>query len=433
MSVRELGSVWDGDQGPPIRISLKESSGAAKDLSNAAIECLIVEEDGTLVARRPGVIVSPKSGGLVDIWIKGLETDWDGAGKVLYVKPRIWLAVSPTGTAATNELLNPSFDTDANSDGVADSWVKTGTWTPTFITDGPMPAAIFGSAQGGAVSATTFILSQAVTTSIAAGDIWMGGVWYRGSVTSGSVRMRISDGGLVVAMPSGVSDWVFLRSYRVFTATAASVELKAIEAGTAASATFRVDDAFLFKGSWNVSPCDPLRLIVRGRARVAKTGGNLVAGVGGFEQDSNSDGLADGWAKTGTAVAYTREVDPDLLYSGRASQKCVLTDPTANLIWTQRRGHFKAGETWRASVRVLTSGTLSAGAGTGGFQLTLRTDDYDGAAQTASTALTNPAAAWTDHAASITLAEDRNSLLVEVWLNGKTGTMWLDDVRLTRV
>lgn len=432
MSLKDIGSIWDGDQGPTVRLELKDSAGAAKDLSNVVVECRIVDEAGTLVASRPGVIVSPKSSGYVDVWLAGRETDWDGAGKVLYVKPRIWIAVTEAGAAATNVLTNPSFDTDGNADGVADNWTKTGSWTASMVSDDPMPAAIFGQAQGGIIAAGgTNHIAQTYATAIAAGDIWWSGVWYRGTVTAGTPSTLIEQG-YVQAVPSGTSNWAFLRSYRVYTASDTAITFRAYNGGSSGTGTFRVDDAFLFKGQWIVSPCDPFRLNVQGRSRIAKTGGNLMSGIGDFEYDSDSDGLCDGWTKSGSSVVYTREVDPDLYYAGRSSQKCVLTDPTNNRIWAIKRGHFKSGETWSAKVRVLTSGTLSAGSGTGGFQITLRTEDYDGTAQTASTTLTNPAAAWTDHTASITLTEDRDALVVEIWLNGKTGTMYLDDVRLTR-
>ena len=104
----DLVSMDDGISGPIYRFTCKDA-GVVIDQSSCAVEAWVYDEAGTLLTRRVCLPVSPKSTGQVDLMLLGRESDWDGLGKTLVVKPKIWAAVAPGGTAATNLLLNPSF------------------------------------------------------------------------------------------------------------------------------------------------------------------------------------------------------------------------------------------------------------------------------------------------------------------------------------
>jgi len=100
-------ALWDGDCGPVLRFTLKDD-GTVVDQNACAVEVYVYDEDQTLLARRVGIPVSPKTDGKIDLLFLGRECDADGAGRSLILKPKIYFAASPTGTAATNVLANAS-------------------------------------------------------------------------------------------------------------------------------------------------------------------------------------------------------------------------------------------------------------------------------------------------------------------------------------
>ena len=99
-----------------------------------------------------------------------------------------------------------------------------------------------------------------------------------------------------------------------------------------------------------------------------------------------------------------------------------------------KRGRFKSGEVWAASVRLITSGSLTGGGGTGGFGIKLGTQAFDGAAPISTTTnFGTNLSVFTLYTAQITLDADRDSLVIDLLENGQTGTFWFDDLQLWRV
>lgn len=448
MSLVELKGVRDGDQGPVYRFTIKDG-GAVRDTSSVAVEFKIEDQDGAVVSTRPGVLVSPKSGGQVDLYLRGKETDWDGAGKVLILKPKLYYATAPAGTPATNLLLNPSFDTDTTpADGTADSWAFDDTFTGTksVASDGPAPGVVFGNYQQIDHNVLTDLGNyyQIVSIASVAGDKYSGGFWHRvhdatqaandlhgfevhtvpAQTTNPTVRLRV-----------GTSDWYFMSHTITASAVTSSLRLNIRTVGTTGQNRF--DDAFLFKGIWRVIHAAAMRLPVSPRSRVAKTGGNLLAGVGSFEQDSDSNGIPDGWARTGAAATISVDQDPANVYVGSKALKVVPTNGAQHqAVSTTKRGSFKSGETWRATVRYKNSGAVTGTPAAAAYCLVLQGDEFDEAAySTTVTAFpTASTSAYTLFTADLALAANTSQLRVHLRFAEVSGaSMWFDDMKLTRV
>ena len=454
--MRDLHAIWDGDQGPVFRFRLRDGSGY-RDLSSAAVECYIADSSGTSIGMRPGVVISPKTDGHVDVLMRGKETDWDGLGKDLYLVPRVYYATAADGTAATNLLLNPSFDTGAGT--VADNWTQLGTLGSTvfaLVSDDPAPPVIFGKAQRCYVpsAGSSAYLNQQVTSTIAAGDYISTGVWVRAKLDSGAAlqgepgyKIEVSNSGIektTTYIAAGTCDWTFYRA-----------ELKCASAGSSVSAALvsydaigydvRWDDAFLFKGRWAVFHPETYRIPVRPRPRPSKAIGasNFIKARGGFEQDSNTDGVADGWSKTGSTNTYALETDPDNIDAtgietlSRASQKVTLSGSATDQLRLIYRGHFKAGETWRFQVVYKNSGALSGSPANGDFGLVVHTEEFDGTYETSSLTGANfslsSIAAFLGKFRTVALTADHSVLVCDINLKTASGgTLWLDHASLLR-
>lgn len=447
--MRIADPVWDGDQGPIFERVIVDA-GAPRDFATAAVEMYIEDEDGLFIARRPCVIQTPKSAGKLRVFWRGLETDWDGGGKTLILKPRFYYATALDGTPATNLLVNPSLDaaTGASPARLPDSWTLVGARTATwdnFATDAA-PPSIFGTVQAvshAGLSDPDYI-QQTLAVSLGAGDTLSVGCWHRldglASQASGSAKNNThalffhcgAQGNSFVQFEIGTQGWYFVTG-SVVTPTVETTCVMGID-GRGTTSSNRYDEAFCFKGKWRAFFGEKIMMEVKQRSRVPKTGGNLVAGVGSFEQDSNGDGFPDGYARSDPTNVYSIEKNAANVAHDLASLKVVLNDATARLISTTKRGRYLSGETWKVSVKSKTSGALGSGAGSGGFSIGLRSDYFDNTPpQSAATNLGTNDAAFTTYSAQMTLTADHSLLILEIKLNGKTGTMWLDDLQLTRV
>ena len=85
----EIPAMWDGDQYPVRRFTLMDG-GVVRDTTTCAVVFKVEDESGNLLGTRPGVLVSPKSVGQVDLYLKGRATDFSGAGKVVVCAPLRW-------------------------------------------------------------------------------------------------------------------------------------------------------------------------------------------------------------------------------------------------------------------------------------------------------------------------------------------------------
>jgi hypothetical protein len=207
----------------------------------------------------------------------------------------------------------------------------------------------------------------------------------------------------------------------------------------------RFDDAFLFKGTWASFAGEVFRLPVRARSRPSKTNftnENFIAGLGGFEVDTNADGVADGWSKTGATNTYAIERDPDHLNlgispTGTGAEKVTLNAATTDRLRLLLRGHFKAGETWRFQVYYKNSGALSGSPANGDFGIVLHTEQFDGVYEESSLAGANFAttsiATYASKFRTLALTADHSVLVCDINLKTATGgTLWLDDALLWR-
>lgn len=440
----ELPSTWDGATGPVYRFTLKDD-GATVDAASAAVEYYVYDEAGTLVSRRPGRLVSPKSGGQVDLQLLGRDVDWAGLGKNLVIKPKLYLATTPDGAAATNLLLNPSFDsaTGTSPNRVPDSWTVVGTPAATYDNHNNFqwPPTIFGTAQyvKHATTADTDYFEQGAAITAVAGDRLSAGIWHRTMPPTGSGDLskhvlNIRYGALAGAsatFPVGAEEWKFYTASTVATAAQSAWTMKIDFRGT--TQTNLVDDAFVFVGDWRVPDVEPMRLKVKARPRPT----NRIAGIGGFEYDTNGDGLPDGWrfSSAGTNT-YALDANPNNSIDGAKSLQVTLAAASGKGISTIHRGRFNAGDTWRAKVFVKTNGSLTGSPSAGDFAIRVSTDTFDGdtlAQESTPTDFGTFLFAFTEYATSLTLTEDVGALRVELMLNTVTGTAWFDGVVLEKV
>jgi len=448
----ELVGVHDGDQGPFYGFEVWDQ-GVLRDMSSAAIEFKIEDQDGNALATRPGIIVDPKSLGQVQLLFKGRETDWDGlgAGNGIVVKPKAYYATAPDGSPAVNALANPSFDTDTTpADGIADGWAVLPATTGAYAvsSDDPAPPAIFRSFQAvtpAAGTATEYLYQDtAPGGGIVVGDRWSAGVWYRGDRVTGAAAdghaliLEFNTGGTaesaLTRLPVGTASWGFAMASLIAGQAGNTKARHKLALYNTNLGARRFDDAFLFKGYWRVRHLPPITIPVPGRKRVPKTS-NQVQGFGSFEQDSDGDGLGDGFTKLGNSNTYSLSFDPARFAQGYASQKVVLANPAAERIFFRKHLRYKNGDVWAASIKVMTLGALAGAGGGFGFGVTIRGDLFDGGPtqEIATTAFGTNLAVFTTYTAQIALLADRDVLVVELNLSGYTGTAWLDDVKLWRV
>lgn len=440
--MREFDPIWDGAQGPIFRFSVRDVAGV-RDMATAAVELYVEDDDGNPLGMRPGVVISPKVNGEVNVMLKGSETDFAGLGDRLVLVPKFYYATSLAGLPATNLLANPSFDaaTGTPPARLPDGWTLVGARTATWdnYANDPAPPAIFGTFQlvkHATVSEPDYI-QQVLSLSAAAGDVLSVGCWHR--CHSGAGEAANDDHALkfhlglnadtIQRLRVGSNDWYFTVGSVVadttFSAATVAIDLR----GTTMSN--RLDEAFAFLGTWRTFFGERKRIQVKPRSRPVKST-NQIAKVGGFEKDSNADGFPDTWSNQAAGVTFSMEKIPANVAEGSSSLKAVLTDETNNLIRLVWRDKYLAGETWRARVKVKTSGALSGGSGTGGYSIALQTAPFDGVDQLASTTLGTSLGSFTDHEVTLALTADRSELWITINLNGQTGTLWLDDVRLDR-
>lgn len=454
--MRELQPFYDGDTGPIYPFRLKDSTGLV-DLSAIAVEMYVYDESGTFIARRAGLPVSPKANGVLNLMLLGRECDWDGVGRNLIVKPKIYGAISPTGTWATNLLVNPSFDaaTGTNPARLPDNWTLVGARTAVWdnYSNDPWPPAISGTFQlvNHASLADPDYIQQQPAVSMNPGDRLSVGCWHRilgipghaaGGVKNNNHGLFFRHGAqanTVAQFEIATRDWYFVTGSVVTPTVESGVTLGIDGRGTTSSN--RYDEAFAFKGFWRTLPTDPYRVAVRPTRRVTKTGGNAIARVGSFEQDSDGDGIPDGWRLPSAGTnTYSLEADPANVAHEDRSLKVVLAGATGKTLEYVARGRYRAGETWRAKVKVKTLGALTGSPTNGQWAIQVHGDYFDGEPETLqSGTITNfgtNLAVFTEYTSDITIATgglDLSALVIFLNFNGVTGTAWLDDVILTRV
>jgi len=445
--MKNLLACWDGDSYPVYRFRLLDA-GVVRDLTACAV-WFDVWKAGTFLVRRPGTLVAPKTGGLVDCFLKGAETDWEGLGADLTVYPVLMAPWTSAGALGTNLLLNPSFDTatGTNPNRVANNWSVIGAQTSEIFDNhqiDPWPPVV---AQGGTVQSVgtgatpATALEQQVAQGTAVGD-WVGtGVWVRGdswdsaASDDSALRLRSSGGAddVLARFPgSAVAnlgvEWTFVTVERRMLAAHTTLTTR-LEYKGQLNAGFRFDDAVMFLGRWRKLYCEPFRLEVQGRMRIPRTS-NRLAGIGSFERDSNADGLPDGWMKGATfSPTVSREADPANVAAGSFSLKAVCSGGSPGQLMTQSRGRFLSGETWRASVKAKTSGTLTGTAPA----LMLQNRPFEGVRVSATAAVGQTLASFTTFTVDLALTADNDELQVRLIMDGTTGTLWWDDVQLSKV
>ena len=446
--MKDLPLIWDGDTSPVIRLKLMDG-GAIRDTTGLVVRYDVFDPDllplsTALVATIPGGLVSPKSGGLVDIYLRGRESDWDGVGKTLLCFPRILAPFAPNDALAAQLLLNGSLD--ATTGGFADSWVKAASiavYTAPVAGAEPL-AQIFGTVQQAvtASAAGADYFEQAVTSAGVAGDVYTLGVWYRVNQVGGAkdnsnaISIRTDStptDDALSQMEVGSGYWRFLSVATTLSVSHAALTPRIVL--TAHAGTWQFDETYFFKGGYRQISAEPFRLIVNPRVRTAKTGGNLIAGVGSFQQDSNSDGVADAWTKAGSGNTFTVNQDPAHVSFGSKSQKVVLSNASGTSLTLRKRGHFKSGETWRATVKYKNAGALTGAPAPGDFALKIQAGLYDSQAPATVTtdfAVTSQAT-FATVTASIVLTADVDRLEIVLNLNTVAGTAYFDDAQLTRV
>jgi hypothetical protein len=449
--MRDMTPIWDGDS-PFFAFPFVSATGVPKDTSLFAAEFYFFRVDtGALVAVRPGIAKDARAGGILDVPILGSLADWAGGGMELTVKPVLYLMKSEDGAAeAANMLLNVSMETDTDADGLPDEWVRSAGSSATLSrpTNTPAPNSIYGYPLNASQPAASEYL-YAVSTGAApvAGELFSAGVWARTYNTSGAqgsdfaLMLAQGSGGTLeydyVPFPVTTTNWRFHTvAHRVAQSLGGTLlmELRLASANMSGAAIM-FDDPFFFRGRWLRFPAEARRLKVLPRSRPPKVGGNLLAGTGSFEEDSDGDGFPDGWTDlTGGAHSFALDKTPANVAHGDASLKMTLAQATSRSIQASVRGDFKAGETVKATVSVKTDGTLT---GTGvGFLVLVKTEQYDGVGATQSAGSSNfgmTIPTYTDFSVQLTLARDVNMVSVAVNLNNVAGTAWIDNVRLTRV
>jgi hypothetical protein len=388
--------------------------------------------------------------------------------------PRAYVPFKSDGTLAANLLSNGSLDdvTGSSPTQTPVGWVLVGTPGsnekfaggssdpyPPVISDGS--PGRYWEVQTGPAPGTS--LEQTYGTAIGNGKWVSIGAWVRSHVVAGSAVTPPNDssslkidftGGnpaddILVRFPQPSSDWSFIRTERRLTTpsvTAAVVKL--LYAGSP-DTTFRFDDVMLFEGRYRMVTGQKQRLIVRPSLKPRKaSGGNLIAGVGGFERDSDNDGLPDGWVVTTTGthdagfdgsyvragVTYSLQIDPDLIRTGRAALNVVTSSVLANTGFaTVVRGRFLSGEVWEFSAWIRIGPSFSSSPLI--QLLSEQFNDTGVAEQVAQTSVpTSNSGTYTRYSVQLALTGDCDALECRIWLAGITsGGMQIDDCSLTKV
>lgn len=437
-----IQEIWDGDTYPVIEFELKSETGP-RNTTDLAV-WFDIKKDGVFLARRPGTLASPKSSGIVEYFLRGAETDWGGSGANLTIYPYVLVPVAMDGGSANSILTNPSFDTFGGTTPtqLATSWTVAGTQTGSVYTvanTGSKPPAISGNYQS-IVRPTVsgFDQFRQVNTgqSGVAGDHVTFGVWVRGESITGTqnnqnaIRLIFSDNSVdnvTTQMPVGSFDWTFLTVSRKISSAQTSIDSRIVTHGN--SGTWQFDEACTFFGSYIRLDIEPRRIKVLPRMRVPRTS-NQLQGIGGFERDSNGDGLPDGWMHGATFTpTLSLEKDPLHVSEGTRSLKAVCTGG-AGFLKVARRGRWLAGEVYRAKVKAKTSGTLTGTAPS--FQMNTGAFDSGQVFGTTGT-MGQTLATFTEHTADVTLTADCSLLELQIDLGGVTGTLWLDDIQVFKV
>lgn len=453
--IREINPYWDGDSGPIIRFEAAGVDASAFDTSTMALACQIGTEADGLIATVPGILVSAKAGGKIDMMLPARPFDADGVGTRFILKPIVYLAVAPGGGPATNWLTNPSFDDYTGGTGVADGWTQ-GATLDTMVYEvrdnDPAPSTIFGKCQRSMCpvgSASTAYLTQSLTMNTVAGDWVSGGVWYRAYLLSGAVvqgtehYIQIFGGNpdeTQTTLPTTDTDWTFLRVAKQTTENHASGGFHLVNFDLE-NYEIRYDDAFCFKGKWRVVNVPPIRHRSRPRVPLYKGATNAVGNnwfPHGVFVDSNATSLPDGWANLAPSVTHSLSYDPDDIVVASpalpSAWKIVLTGATGQKVRFIKRGKFTAGKTYTLSVYYKMSAGATGSPAAGAFGPSLSSLPFDGAVEATSTTGANFSTSNTSYAVKnriLTLAADHNALMGEINLDSVTGTLWLGLVVLT--
>lgn len=440
--MRIIQTGWDGAQGPIIRLNLRDL-GVARDASFVATEVFVTDANNNRIARRPGSIAGAKSDGTIDILLAGRECDYDGAGGWVWLKPRFIVGVAPDGGTPTQLLLTSGFDVDTNADGIADNWSLQGTKTAAWVvsSDDPAPGVIYQAGQYQSVKHGTLTdpdyIQQGITSNWAIGDPLSVGVWHRCSGPLGNennvdhaIFYRTgSNSNSSVFLLNRETDWYF--AYGTVLSPTVETAMTMGFVNRQSTNTNRFDEAFAFKGTWRVVTIEPIRYQFRPRRRIPKSS-NQIVGLGSFEVDSNGDGIADGWKKN-TGVG-TFSLDYLNVQHGSASQQIVIANDLVLTLFSMRRGHFRAGETWRGSIWLKISGTLTGASGL--FGITIQPGQFEGGNPISSSPYTpfpSTQAAYAQFNTDLTLPADFDTLTFNLFLQHRTGTIWVDNASLTRI
>lgn len=446
MADARLIDVYDGASGPVPVFAMEDDNGAPLDTTFCAMELRITDVDGVTIATLPGIPKAPRDSGLMYVYLKGKECDFGGNGGRIYAHPKIYTAVADDDTLAPNILLTTSFDADTNLDGIADDWTHAGGVGGVFDVglDEPSPSVIYGKRQSvlqPGAGATDY-LTQTRPLAVVAGDHVSGWVWHRAALAAGASVIGAGYyleipaiggiGPLRSNFPVGNRDWSLVTvSGRVTTSdAAATINLVNYDA-----VGHRVvyDDARLFKGEIRVSTPEMYTITAkRRRRRGPGEVTELTAIVGGFERDSDGDGFPDGIANKAPGTNFSLDTTMVASPGSRQSLKGVLSGGTGKYLRIIERRRIAAGSTWEWRISYRTSGTLTGAPGAGTFGLGLSTEEFDGAVESAVSTnfLMNQSGSWGIATVSLTLAAEHNSLVLDINLNGASGTMWLDDAEL---
>lgn len=459
---RKVAVVWDGDSYPVFRFELWKG-GAVRDLSNIAV-WFDVYRKGVFVARRPGRIATPPAGGIAECFMRSYGIDNDGTGTELMVQPFVCVPYTESGAQATNLLLNPGLDTfvGVNPNRIPANWTLVGVQT-SEIFDGyendPKPPSMqqgqaFWLVNTGGTCDT--YLEQSVAQAVNPGDYVTFGAWVRKTCTSNAVGANnnwavevgtpdASDNVPTQIAVGGDLDWNFYyATARMTQAHAAIVARLRYKGLTADNPSIRFDSTCMFLGRYKTMPLQPVSVKVLGRVLPARTL-DQIAGVGGFERDSDGDGFPDGiFHQNGTGssvggqytiagVTYSLTTDPANVYSGRSALKVVMAGSGAGSRFAfMKRRHYKAGETWRMGIRYKTLVALSAQP-----TISLTSDSFSNGQLRvlgAATSLPTNQPNWTEYTADIVFTSDCEGLFLNVnLLTGNTGTCVFDAMTLKKV
>lgn len=457
----------DGDNYPVLRIPMidedTDGTPVPRDLTNAAVEFQILDENGAVIVTRPGRILTPKSDGFVECFFAGRETDFSGSGGARFLVPVLWIPTKD-GLPATNLLSNSGFDTYSGTTPTrfADDWSLVGAQTSEQFdcqATGPKPPIVFegGYYQEVAAGATpaTYLEQQYVPSpSIGAGAYVSFGCWVRSSIQGYDPQVASDDWSIGMAFTNAADDtytqcaapesnWRFVRVERRLENDTSILKARLRYLGQP-NAIARYDDSCMFVGRYGKLYAETQRIRVLPRVRPLKTV-DMLAGYGGFEADSNTDDIPDGWivsaAGTHDASGYhvgsvTYKIDDsDLgdeeLYSGEKSLRISGTGGAGQMLVHIEPGNFPTGDTWRFSAMIKSDAVTTPGA----MQIVaVPWQDTGIQQQTAETAMPGASLDWTEYHVDLSLTGTVDSIECRFALNAMvSATYWIDEVKLYRV